>query len=113
MEKGALGLFFELNYLIGMFLTGYIAWFITKYKSTDIIPQLKSTATDNQKSLQSDFKNMYNWLNFHFIYIFVSIFIIIVVNFIYINMDKKARSLKPSKVHREEKAEAAPSASIN
>ena len=113
MEKGALGLFFELNYLIGMFLTGYIAWFITKYKATDIIPTLAANATDAQKGLNGDFKNMYNWLYFHFIYIFVSIFIIIVVNFIYINMDKKAKSLKPAKVHREDNAASAPSASIN
>ena len=28
MEKGALGLFFELNYLIGLFLTVYITWFV-------------------------------------------------------------------------------------
>ena len=31
LEKGALGLFFELNYLIGVFLTGYITWFIYKF----------------------------------------------------------------------------------
>merc|ERR1712166_702713 len=28
MEKGALGLFFELNYIIGLFLTVYITWFV-------------------------------------------------------------------------------------
>ena len=31
LEKGALGLFFELNYLIGAFLTGYITWFVNVY----------------------------------------------------------------------------------
>lgn len=36
MEKGALGLFFELNYLIGIFLTGYIFWFVNHFPATKI-----------------------------------------------------------------------------
>ena len=28
LEKGALGLFFEMNYLVGVILSVYIAWFI-------------------------------------------------------------------------------------
>ena len=39
MEKGALGLFFELNYLIGIFLTGYIGWFISKTDATSMKPK--------------------------------------------------------------------------
>jgi hypothetical protein len=33
MEKGALGLFFELNYIIGLFLTVYITWFVHAFKA--------------------------------------------------------------------------------
>jgi len=32
LEKGALGLFFEMNYFVGVGLAGYIAWFIGKYQ---------------------------------------------------------------------------------
>ena len=39
MEKGALGLFFELNYLIGIFLTGYIGWFISKTDANSMKPK--------------------------------------------------------------------------
>ena len=31
LEKGALGLFFEMNYFVGVALAGYIAWFIQKF----------------------------------------------------------------------------------
>jgi hypothetical protein len=108
MEKGALGLFFELNYLIGIFLTGYIGWFITHFKSTDIAPA-KGTETGQA----ADFANMYNWLYFHFIYIFVSLFIIIVVNFIYRSMDNKAKSLKPDKAHKVDDDAAGSSVALN
>ena len=36
MEKGALGLFFEMNHIIGLSLTIYIGWFIfVQYKDID------------------------------------------------------------------------------
>ena len=46
MEKGALGLFFELNYLIGLFLTVYITWFVNTFTAVPI-PYVnpKDTAT--------------------------------------------------------------------
>ena len=31
LEKGALGLFFEMNYFIGVYLAFYIAWFVGKF----------------------------------------------------------------------------------
>ena len=68
MEKGALGLFFELNYLIGIFLTGYIFWFVNHYPATDI--QYKGAKTD--KTTTADFHHMYNWLYVQFIYFFFS-----------------------------------------
>jgi hypothetical protein len=36
MEKGALGLFFELNYLIGLFLTVYITWFVNTFTAVPL-----------------------------------------------------------------------------
>jgi hypothetical protein len=35
LEKGALGLFFEMNYFIGVFLSIYITWFTTKFSTPD------------------------------------------------------------------------------
>lgn len=35
LQKGALGLFFEMNYFIGCFVQGYIAWFIYKFDAPD------------------------------------------------------------------------------
>jgi len=35
LEKGALGLFFEMNYFIGVFLSVYITWFTTKFSSPE------------------------------------------------------------------------------
>ena len=32
LEKGALGLFFEMNYFVGVVLAGYIAWFINTFE---------------------------------------------------------------------------------
>ena len=32
LEKGALGLFFEMNYFVGVALAGYISWFIHKFE---------------------------------------------------------------------------------
>ena len=31
LEKGALGLFFEMNYFMGVALAGYISWFVHKF----------------------------------------------------------------------------------
>ena len=93
MEKGALGLFFELNYLIGMFLTGYIGWFISTTPSTTIV--YKGTLTgDRLTQTKAAFGNMYNWLYFHFIYIFVSLVLCIIVQVIFGKMNTKAKALK-------------------
>lgn len=102
MEKGALGLFFELNYLIGMFLTGYIGWFIWSNTRTSI--EYNGTLTgDKLTAIKADFANMYNWLYFHFIYIFVSLVLCVVVHVIFRKMNTRAKALKDTnKKQREE-----------
>ena len=87
MEKGALGLFFELNYLIGLFLTAYITWFVNIFKPPE--PLLK-TASASQKE---DFKNMYMWLYINYIYLFICVFVALIVACIYKSMNAKAKQL--------------------
>jgi hypothetical protein len=36
LEKGALGLFFEMNYLVGVILSIYIAWFIFAFEKPKV-----------------------------------------------------------------------------
>lgn len=80
LEKGALGLFFEMNYFIGIILSIYITWFSNKFE----IPT--ATNPDDQKN----FDNMFMWLNIQYIYIYVSIFISMIVFCVYKNMNNKA-----------------------
>jgi len=37
LEKGALGLFFEMNYLVGVILSVYIAWFMFAFNKPEIL----------------------------------------------------------------------------
>lgn len=104
MEKGALGLFFELNYLIGMFLTGYITWFVFTFSPPEPAATTKATGAA-AKDLEHKFKLMYNWLYFHFCYLFFSLFMILIVNGIFLSMNNKAKAQKPArKVEAEEGA---------
>lgn len=96
MEKGALGLFFELNYLIGIFLTVYITWFVNTFSRDSVV-----NAVSSKSDLSSQYEHMYNWLYFHFIYLFISIILIFIINCIYVNMNKKARSIKMTSVEQE------------
>ena len=41
LEKGALGLFFEMNYFVGVFLAIYIVWFISNFGSPKYNPKYK------------------------------------------------------------------------
>merc|ERR1711924_513810 len=87
MEKGALGLFFELNYLIGLFLTVYITWFVNQWTS---IPKPISTSS---KELSGNYENMYNWLYVNYIYLYICLFIAMIVACIYKSMNAKAKLL--------------------
>ena len=87
LEKGALGLFFEMNYFVGVFLACYIAWF-------NITFDAPKAADEKNKD---DFNKMYNWLFFHYIYLFFSIVISFMVYCVYKTMDNKASTkTKPS-----------------
>jgi hypothetical protein len=86
MEKGALGLFFELNYIIGLFLTVYITWFVNTFPAP--VPKEGST-----KEMQEDFKNMFGWLYVNYCYLFFCLFMSMIVACIYKSMDSKAKQL--------------------
>ena len=53
LEKGALGLFFEMNYLVGVILSIYITWFIFTFeelrdkKSVTLSPKYHERNCDN------------------------------------------------------------------
>ena len=96
LEKGALGLFFEMNYIVGSILCIYNMWFVinTGYpklienedKKTEwVIKEFVTTSEITQDHLNW----MHNWLVFHMIYVFVSVAIALTVLFIYKNINAK------------------------
>ena len=87
LEKGALGLFFEMNYFVGVALAGYIMWFVRKFPSVKHAEKADGQPDD---VLQAKFDHMQNWLFFQYIYIYLSVFISITVYILYSNMNKKA-----------------------
>merc|ERR1719454_629429 len=62
MEKGALGLFFEMNHFVGIGLSVYIAWFVLVMDKPKFGTDLKSS------SLDKDYRLMYNWIFFQYIW---------------------------------------------
>ena len=96
LEKGALGLFFEMNYLVGVILCIYNMWFILNTSYPKLIKDedkkgkwtIKEFVTDTD--INEDHLNwMHNWLVFHMVYVFVSIVIALTVLFIYKNINAK------------------------
>ena len=96
LEKGALGLFFEMNYFVGVFLSIYISWFCMTTKP----PKFNDKYLKNKdgklpkifgdKEISADdFTNMYNWLYFHWMYLFVSLVFSLAVWMIYSNINGK------------------------
>ena len=101
MEKGALGLFFELNYLIGLFLTVYITWFVNTFTAVPL-PYVNTTDAAQKKALlgsakykakAENYENMYNWLYVNYIYLYVCLFVAMIVACIYKSMNAKAKQL--------------------
>ena len=84
LQKGALGLFFELNYLVGAFLAGYTAWFCHKF----------DVPTTTVAANELNFRRMYNWIFFQYCYLFFCVIMIFVVNGIYRRMNNEARGMK-------------------
>ena len=96
MEKGALGLFFELNYLIGLFLTVYITWFVHAFEAP--IPAKLNAGVSvadvaAAKAMTDNFNNMYMWLLINYWYLVFCILMSMVVACIYKKMDSKAKQL--------------------
>ena len=94
LEKGALGLFFEMNYFIGVYLAGYIAWFVHKYKAP--VPVNEENTVN--------FNKMYNWLLFQYFYLYFAIILMAVVTYIYARMNGQAKNLR-HKSHQHEEIE--------
>ena len=98
LEKGALGLFFELNYMIGMYLTGHIVWFVNTYT---VIPTYDEKLM-LKKSSQTHYSHMYNWIYFQYIYMFFSIFMMMLITCMYKKMNNQAKAMLPSHDHHDE-----------
>lgn len=73
MEKGALGLFFEMNHFVGIGLSIYIGWFVA------VMDKPKFGTDVKGNSLNKDYRLMYNWIYFQYIWtIFCFLFSIMV-----------------------------------
>lgn len=73
MEKGALGLFFEMNHFVGIGLSIYIGWFVAAQEK----PKFGTDPTG--QSHNKDYRLMYNWIYFQYIWtIFCFLFSIMV-----------------------------------
>jgi len=58
LEKGALGLFFEMNYLVGVILSIYITWFIFSFSKPEL-PAEEALSTDAYKQFNTFFDTQY------------------------------------------------------
>ena len=106
LEKGALGLFFELNYLIGIFNTGHCIYFTTHHKLSKAIKLKKETAlTDEALAIrQSKYDMMENFISFQYYYSFFCLIMVFVIFCLYRNMDKNAEKMT-KRTHEEEEQE--------
>tara|TARA_B110001450_G_C17502726_1_gene433042 strand:+ start:127 stop:846 length:720 start_codon:yes stop_codon:yes gene_type:complete len=89
MEKGALGLFFELNYIIGLFLTVYITWFVQVFKA----PTPTGLTGVSKTKMDDDFHKMYMWLYINYWYLIFCVLMSLIVACIFKKMDTKAKHL--------------------
>ena len=100
LEKGALGLFFELNYLIGLFLSGYCIWFVSNFVLIPAKALAGETLTDAElETRQGDFNSLRNWLVFQKYFFMVCIFISAAVWVLYSRMNTSATN-ETSKVNK-------------
>lgn len=83
MEKGALGLFYEVNHFIGIGLSIYIGWFILATEK----PKFAGDAAN--QSHNRDYKLMYNWLYFQYIWTIFSFLFTIMVACMYRSINKR------------------------
>jgi hypothetical protein len=107
-----------MNYLVGVILSIYISWFIFSFEkpelpSEDVLkgpeyePFMKffnsqyvgkadNTVNARQK-LITDYDNMYQWLYFHLVYLFISLVLSMCVFFVYYTMNSKLIVKDPKK----------------
>ena len=83
MEKGALGLFFEMNHFVGIGLAIYISWFVAVMEKPSI-----GTKGLNEKDA-ADYNLMYNWIFFQYIWTIVCFFLSILVYSLYRGINKR------------------------
>ena len=100
LEKGALGLFFEMNYFVGVALAGYISWFIHKFEDA-IVEHQNSTEMDDKT--KTEFNNMFNWLYFQYLYLYFCTLVAFGVWFVYKNMNNKAEAKIQEKGNKDNK----------
>jgi len=107
LEKGPLGLFFELNYFTGIVLSIYNTWFLYCYERP-----IAPTGSEDQKlikflekisigtgDLQGDYDIMYGWLYFNWVYLFISMVISLSVFFIFYTINNKLGVKEQNKFH--------------
>lgn len=83
MEKGALGLFFEMNHFVGIGLSIYIGWFVA-------VMDTPAQATKGmEESLKNDYTLMYNWIYFQYIWTIFCFIFSIIVYCMYKGIDKR------------------------
>jgi hypothetical protein len=98
LEKGALGLFFELNYLIGLFNAGHCIFFHFKHKLKAAAPLAKDTADGKwndalEASRQHSYDQLENFLTFQYYYSFACLVMLLVVWGMYSRMNSKAKNV--------------------
>ena len=81
VNKGALGVLFELKDLMGVFLTFYITWFVNNHQVIN---------TESSPEMQKDFTKIYNWLHMNYTWMYISIFWSMITWISYKNMDRRA-----------------------
>lgn len=86
VDKGALGMFFELNTLVGMFLTGYISYFIVGVKKLKFGGKQES---DKDKAYRRQYVLMRNWIYLQFVWFIVCFFLMCPIYGVFYGINKK------------------------
>ena len=99
LEKGALGLFFELNYLIGLFNAGHCIYFHFKFQMQPA--RYLKGEIEKQEVLdarQAGYDQLENFMTFQYYYSFFSFIMLIMVWCMYSRMNTQAKNVKPTNV---------------
>ena len=83
MEKGALGLFFEMNHFVGIGLSFYIAWFVA------VMAKPKFATKGMGEQYSRDYQLMYNWIYFQYIWTIICFVFSIMVYCMYKSINSR------------------------